>query len=241
MQIIDGEFIRLDKRKKPRKRSLFWRIFKLVAFIILLPFILVPFYSFIPPLSIPVIEKAVTLQSVSWRWRSIENISPHLAASVIAAEDGKFCDHDGVDWKALEKSYKRYEKRGKMKHGASTIPMQTAKNLFLWYLPTMARKPLEIPLAMWMDFVWSKQRMMEIYLNIAEFGKGVYGAEAAAQKYFGKPAKNLSKREAALMAAVLPSPKKRKLNKPGKYVRGYADRIKSRSHQQETDCLKDGA
>lgn len=236
MQIIDGEFERLDK--KPKKRKLLKKLVLGLIILFLLPFILVPFYSFIPPISLPVIEKAVTLQNVSWRWRSIDKISPNLQQAVIAAEDGKFCTHNGVDWQAINKALKKAERRNKFTHGGSTITMQTAKNLFLWYLPRWLRKPIEIPLAMWINTSWSKRRTMEVYLNIAEFGKGVYGAEAAAQKYFGKPAKNLTKREAALMAAVLPSPKKRKLNKPNKYVHGYAERIKSRSHQQQTDCLK---
>jgi monofunctional biosynthetic peptidoglycan transglycosylase len=159
-------------------------------------------------------------------WVSLDQISPHLPRAVITAEDARFCEHKGIDWIEFQEVVDQAfdDDEGPVR-GASTIPMQTAKNLFLWDGRSFLRKALELPLALWMDLVWSKRRMIEIYLNIVEWAPGVYGAEAAAQHHFKKPAAKLSKREAALLAAVLPNPIKRKAGKPSKRVRAIANRI----------------
>ncbi len=204
----------------------------------LLAFVLTLVYSVIPPVSIPIIEQTLSFEDVHWRWRSHSNISPNLSRAIIAAEDARFCEHNGVDWPAVEKVAGKAAHSGKLTRGASTIPMQTAKNLFLWPLPDIIRKPLEIPLAMWMDFIWSKQRMIEIYMNIAQFGDGIYGAEAAARAYFGKPAANLTPQEAAQLASVLPNPEKRNAARPLGYVVYYADIIKSRANYSIMGCIK---
>jgi monofunctional biosynthetic peptidoglycan transglycosylase len=155
-------------------------------------------------------------------WKSVEKISPALSLAVIAAEDQKFTEHFGFDMQAIEKAEKYNEqKKGKRMRGASTITQQTAKNVFLWrgtgwtrYL----RKGFEVYFTFLLEVFWSKERIMEVYLNVAEWGDGIYGAEAAAKKYFGKSAKNLLDSESALLAAVLPNPRKWSPAKPTAYI-----------------------
>ncbi len=153
------------------------------------------------------------------RWVPLEDISPSLGAAVIAAEDQNFAEHFGFDWQAIEKAVQHNEK-SRRKRGASTVSQQTAKNLFLWNSRSWTRKGLEAWFTLLIEAGWSKKRILEIYLNIVEFGDGIYGAEAAARTYFGKPAKRLSPSEAALLAAVLPNPRKFHANAPSEYIRG---------------------
>jgi monofunctional biosynthetic peptidoglycan transglycosylase len=159
---------------------------------------------------------------------SFDEISPHLVQSVVMGEDGRFCEHGGVDWDALMLVLDR---EGGPNRGASTISMQTVKNLFLWNSRSYVRKGLEIPLALYADLVWSKRRMIEIYLNIAEWGPELYGAEAAAQHYFKKPAAKLSRREAALLASALPNPIARNAAKPSRGQQRYARTVERRAAQ----------
>lgn len=154
-------------------------------------------------------------------WEPLENISPRLQRAVIASEDQKFLDHYGLDIEAMQKALS-HNKRSKRIRGGSTISQQTAKNLFLWSGRSYLRKGIEAWLTVLMETVWSKERIIEVYLNCAEFGRGIYGAEAAAQFYFHKPASRLSAREAALMAAALPAPRKRNPAKPSAYMQGRA-------------------
>jgi monofunctional biosynthetic peptidoglycan transglycosylase len=153
------------------------------------------------------------------RWVPLEDISPSLGAAVIAAEDQNFADHFGFDWQAIEKAVQHNEK-SRRKRGASTVSQQTAKNLFLWNSRSWTRKGLEAWFTLLIEVGWSKKRILEVYLNIVEFGDGIYGAEAAARSYFGKPAKRLTPSEAALLAAVLPNPRKFHANAPSEYIRG---------------------
>ncbi|HJV48270.1 MAG TPA: monofunctional biosynthetic peptidoglycan transglycosylase [Geothrix sp.] len=153
------------------------------------------------------------------QWVPLEDISPSLGVAVIAAEDQNFADHFGFDWQAIEKAIQHNEK-SRRKRGASTVSQQTAKNLFLWNSRSWVRKGFEAWFTLLMEAGWSKRRILEVYLNIVEFGDGVYGAEAASRTYFGKPAKRLTSSEAALMAAVLPNPRKFKVNAPSEYLRG---------------------
>ena len=152
-------------------------------------------------------------------WVPLEDISPSLGAAVIAAEDQNFADHFGFDWQAIEKAVQHNEK-SRRKRGASTVSQQTAKNLFLWNSRSWTRKGLEAWFTLLIEAGWSKKRILEVYLNIVEFGDGIYGAEAAARTYFGKPAKRLTPSEAALLAAVLPNPRKFHANAPSDYIRG---------------------
>lgn len=151
-------------------------------------------------------------------WVPWERISPHAAVAVIAAEDQKFPAHDGFDFAAIEKAVTDAQ-RGRRLRGASTISQQVAKNLFLWSGQSWARKALEAWFTVWIELLWPKQRILEVYLNSAQFGSGTWGVEAASRRYFGKPAARLSPRDAALLAAVLPSPTRYRVVNPGPYVR----------------------
>lgn len=152
-------------------------------------------------------------------WVSMDEISPWMGLAVIAAEDQKFPEHWGFDVSAIEKALAHNERNENRIRGASTLSQQTAKNLFLWDGRSWVRKGLEAGLTLGMETVWSKKRILIVYLNIAEFGDGVFGVEAAAQRYFHKPASRLSLSEAALLAAVLPNPLRFKANAPSGYVR----------------------
>jgi monofunctional biosynthetic peptidoglycan transglycosylase len=154
-----------------------------------------------------------------YHWVPLDNISPAMGVAVIAAEDQLFAEHAGFDWKAIEKAIS-YNQTHKKTRGASTISQQTAKNLFLWDGRNWVRKALETWFTVLIETLWTKERILEVYLNIVEFGDGVYGVDAAAQHYFHKPAARLSSGEAALLAAVLPNPHVYQVNKPGAYVRG---------------------
>ena len=151
-------------------------------------------------------------------WEPIENISPHLYLAVIAAEDQKFLTHGGFDWEAIESAFEG-NKSGKRIKGGSTITNQTAKNVFLWPGRNFVRKGLEAYFTLLIEFLWDKERILEVYLNVIEMGDGIYGAEAAAQYYFKKSASLLSRQEAALIAAVLPNPIRWRPDKPTAYIR----------------------
>lgn len=161
-----------------------------------------------------------------YRWRSLNQISPRLVQAVIAAEDSNFCAHRGFDMAAIRKALEANERGGRIR-GGSTISQQTAKNAFLWPGRDWIRKGLEAGYTVAIETVWGKRRIMEVYLNIAEWAPGVYGAEAAAQHWFDKPAADLSAREAARLAAILPSPRRYSASSPGPYVRRRASRIQA--------------
>ncbi|BDU69283.1 monofunctional biosynthetic peptidoglycan transglycosylase [Geothrix oryzae] len=188
--------------------------------------VLVLVFRFVP---VPVSGLMVQRRIESWssdkpyvshhRWVPLEEISPSLGAAVIAAEDQNFTDHFGFDWQAIEKAVQHNE-HSRRKRGASTVSQQTAKNLFLWSSRSWTRKGLEAWFTLLIEAGWSKKRILEVYLNIVEFGDGVYGAEAAARTFFGKSARRLTASEAALLAAVLPNPRKFRANAPSEYIRG---------------------
>ena len=152
-------------------------------------------------------------------WVSMDEISPWMGLAVIAAEDQKFPDHWGFDVGAIEKALAHNEHNASRIRGASTLSQQTAKNLFLWDGRSWVRKGLEAGLTLGIETVWSKKRILTVYLNIAEFGEGIFGVEAASQRYFRKPASRLTPSEAALLAAVLPNPIRFKAGTPSGYVR----------------------
>ena len=172
-------------------------------------------------------------------WTRLSNISPNLVRAVIAAEDGKFCSHDGFDREAIEKALERNKSGGRMR-GGSTISQQTAKNVFLWQGSGWTRYVRKVPEA-WFTFlienIWGKRRIMEVYLNVAETGIGTYGAEAGAQRYYNKSSKNLSRAEAARLAAILPLPKKRAVNGAGGFTRRYGNSIAARIRVVQRDGL----
>lgn len=150
-------------------------------------------------------------------WEPLERISPHLQLAVVCSEDQKFPHHYGFDVEQIEKALKR-NRKGKKLRGASTISQQTAKNVFLWESRTWVRKGLEVYFTALIELIWSKERILEVYLNVIEMGDGIYGAQAASQAYFRKDAAKLSRSEAALLVAVLPSPRKYSVTRPGPYM-----------------------
>lgn len=192
--------------------------------------------TFLPPISTLMMARVLTFRHVEREYKPLKRISPNLVRAVIAAEDGRFCEHRGVDWVALRNVVAEVVDEDGMSGGASTITMQTTKNLFLWMRFSYLRKPIEMPLAMVLDALWSKRLMMERYLNVAEFGRGIFGAEAASRHYFRKSANSLSPREAALLAAMLPSPIRRNAAKPTQFVSRYASSIERRMHQVDASC-----
>ena len=199
----------------------------LALFIVLVagPLLAVIVFRFVPPLVTPLmVIRAVEGKGLDHRWKSIGKVSPALPRALIAAEDSKFCDHRGFDIEALQKAYANNEKGGRIK-GGSTISQQTAKNIFLWPGRSYVRKGLEAWFTVLIETFWGKKRIMEVYLNSIEYCPGIYGAEAAARRYFGVGADKLTTVQAARLAAILPSPLKWKVVKPGKYVAKRSRRI----------------
>lgn len=152
------------------------------------------------------------------KWKSLKDISPELVRAVIASEDNRFAEHDGFDRIEIRRAIDDHKKKGKRLRGASTISQQTAKNVFCYPSRTMVRKGFEAYFTFLIEKIWGKERIMEVYLNVAEMGKGIYGAEAAAQKHFRHDAASLSRRESCLIAACLPNPIKRNAGRPSNYV-----------------------
>ncbi|MBU7579599.1 MAG: monofunctional biosynthetic peptidoglycan transglycosylase [Porphyrobacter sp.] len=160
-------------------------------------------------------------------WESLDNIDRNLVSAVIASEDQRFCQHSGFDTEAIEQAMRANMEGGKIR-GGSSISQQTAKNVFLWQGGGYFRKGLEAWFTFWIELVWGKRRIMEVYLNVAETGIGTYGAEAGSQRYFGHSAARLSRDEASRMAAALPSPKKRSVKNPGGWLARHGNRIERR-------------
>jgi monofunctional glycosyltransferase len=171
-----------------------------------------------PPATPLMLLRLADGHSITKTWRPLDAMSPSLIRAVLAGEDAKFCRHRGFDWAAIEIAWRRYRGGRGPLLGASTISMQTAKNLFLWPGRDWLRKALEAYFTTLLELGWSKKRILEVYLNIVEWGPGIYGAEAASQHYFGKSAQALSVQEAARLAAVLPLPLDRSPRRPSRAV-----------------------
>ena len=199
------------------------RTLLLIALVgLLLPYLVTPFYRTGHPVSTLMLWRQLTGAPMSRPWIDFGGISPYLPRSVVAAEDAKFCSHHGIDWDALREVVDDAED-GEVTRGGSTITQQVAKNLFLWPGRSFVRKALELPLALWIDLVLPKRRILEIYLNIAEWGPdGEFGAEAGAQHAFARSARQLSAGQAALMAASLPNPAQRNAGQPTPAMRRIA-------------------
>jgi len=222
-------------RKRGRSRAGSWfsirRIFFGLVLLGAIPAVLTFLYipSFVHPISTLMVKDLVTFSGYDRRWVALDDIAPVLAYSVVMSEDGQFCAHRGVDWAELN-AVLDDAMAGERTRGASTITMQTVKNLYLWHRPLgTVRKVIEVPLAIYFDVVLSKKRIIEIYLNIAEWGPNVYGIEAAAQYHFGKPAKSLTARQAALLAVTLPNPIDRDPAHPGPGLKRLASIIQKRA------------
>jgi monofunctional biosynthetic peptidoglycan transglycosylase len=208
------------------KRNLPLRVARIVLLVLvvalLVPYLITPFYRIGHPVSALMAWRWLTGAQVSRQWIDLAEMSPYLPRSVVASEDARFCSHRGVDWDALREVVDDAED-GEVTRGGSTITQQVAKNLFLWPGRSLIRKALELPLALWIDAVLPKPRILEIYLNIAELGpSGQFGAEAGSAYAFGHSAASLSPREAALLAAILPNPVRRRARNPGPGVRRLA-------------------
>lgn len=194
-----------------------------LAVVVLAPYVIAPFYRAGHPVSTLMAWRSLRGAPMQREWIDLAAMSPYLPRSVVAAEDAHFCKHHGIDWGALREAIDDAKEDGTPFRGASTITQQVAKNLFLWQGRDFIRKALEFPLALWIDFVLPKPRILEIYLNIAELGpQGQFGVETASAYAFGKSAASLSPREAALLASVLPNPVKRSARNPGPGVRRLA-------------------
>jgi monofunctional biosynthetic peptidoglycan transglycosylase len=202
-----------------------WFIIKwaLIAFFGSTLFFVVLFSFVNPPVTPLMIKRAFVKKPNGERagihkdWVSFRNISPSMIRAVVASEDNRFLEHWGIDVQAVQKAVE-YNKKHRRKHGASTITQQVAKNVYLWPARTWVRKGLELYFTVLIDAIWSKKRIMVVYLNVAETGNGIYGVEAAARKYFHKPAAKLTRGEAALIAAALPNPRVRNPAKPTAYL-----------------------
>ncbi|MDZ4306848.1 monofunctional biosynthetic peptidoglycan transglycosylase [Allopontixanthobacter sp.] len=198
---------------------------KIIFWFVGISLALVLLFKFVPP---PVTATMILNgDGITKDWESLGNIDRNLVTAVIAAEDGKFCSHNGFDQEAIENAIRRNAAGGRIR-GGSTISQQTAKNVFLWQGGGYFRKGLEAWFTFLIETVWGKQRIMEVYLNVAETGIGTYGAEAGAQRYFQHSAARLTKSEAARMAAALPLPQERSVTNPAGFTRRYGNTISAR-------------
>ncbi len=221
--------------------SLFARLslflIKLCLGFVLISLILVVLFRFVP---VPITATMLFDSNGATRdWEPLSNISPNLVLAVIAAEDGKFCQHNGFDTDAIEKALERNKQGGRLR-GGSTISQQTAKNVFLWQGSGWTRYLRKLPEAWFtilIETVWGKPRIMEVYLNVAEIGIGTYGAEAGAQRYYNTSAAELTRAQAARIAAILPLPKKRAVNGAGGFTRRYGNTIAARIGVVQRDGL----
>jgi monofunctional biosynthetic peptidoglycan transglycosylase len=218
-------------------RRLIRAVLLVVLGLVLLPYVLTPLYSAGHPISTLMIGRYLTGENVTRKWVDLDDMSEALPRSVVAAEDAKFCFHHGIDWDSVRTIIEDAQD-GEVARGGSTITQQVAKNLFLWPGRSVVRKALEFPLAMWVDLVLSKKRILELYLNVAELGpSGQFGAEAGANYAFGRPAAALSAREAALLVSILPNPVTRSARNPGPGVRRMAGTYVVRARSAEiSDC-----
>ncbi len=195
-------------------------------------------YRFVPPpVTILMVQRLFEGKGLDYRWRSLKRISPALVQAAIASEDAKFCAHDGFDFEAIQKAAASNKRRPGKIRGGSTISQQTAKNVFLWPQRSYLRKGLEAYYTVLIETLWGKRRIMEVYLNVAEMGAGTYGAEAAAQRYFGVSADQLTRAQAARLVAILPNPLKYKAVNPGKYVARRSRRIGAAAGTVRSDGL----
>jgi monofunctional glycosyltransferase len=209
------------------RRLLFW----LAAAVLVAPPALIALYAIVPPPLTPLMAlRWFDGAAIRKTWVPLDRVAVAVPRAVIASEDNIFCEHAGFDWRAIGDAAEGYAE-GKRLRGASTISMQVAKNLFLWPGRDFLRKGLEAYLTVFVELLWSKRRIMEVYLNIAEWGDGIYGIDAAARAHFGKAPSSLAPREAALLAAVLPNPREWSPARPTAYIAGRSEVIARRVGQ----------
>jgi len=230
-----------------RPKKTIWHYLRIplgiLAVLIAIPLVLTPLYLVVQPVSVPMLTRLLTDQPVTREWRDIDDLSDRLKASVILSEDGQFCRHWGVDVAALRIEIDNYL-AGREARGASTLTMQVARNLFLWNQQSAIRKALEVPLAFYIDLILPKQRIMEIYLNIAEWGpEGEFGAAAGSLRAFGREPQNLDWQTASLLAVTLPNPILRNPARPNAGLMRLAGIVENRARQygERAACVgKDG-
>jgi monofunctional glycosyltransferase len=208
-----------------------WLVLAMLACVVLSAIIVLSLRWVDPPTSAMMLERRLDAEAegdrsyrTDYEWVSLEHISPHAAIAVIASEDQQFPFHAGFDLNSIRESVRASEK-GKKLRGASTISQQVAKNLFLWNGRSFVRKGIEAWMTVLIELTWPKERILEVYLNIAEFGRGIYGVEAAARRFYHKPAARLTSDEAAVLAAVLPNPIRMHADRPSVYVLSRRDWI----------------
>lgn len=228
-------------KKKPAAKSKssgnsFWRwVKRIVLFLFLFQLFYIIILKWVnPPITITQLSSWISGDGLKRDYVSGDELSNQMKLAVIASEDQLFPDHEGFDWKSINKAAKHNEKKPQRVRGASTISQQVAKNVFLWQGRSWIRKGLEVYFTKMIEWIWGKQRILEVYLNVIEMGKGIYGAEAAAQIYFKKPAAKLTRKEASLIAACLPNPKKYTVKPVSAYVA-----VKSSWIQRQMDNLAD--
>lgn len=226
--IIDASPPPQPSRKRVPGRLLFALVLAVFA-ILLLPYLLTPLYRFVPAVSTPMVWRWMTGARVVHAYLPLDAMAPALPRLVVIAEDARFCTHNGVDLRELRAAILSADDVSELR-GGSTITQQMVKNLFLWPGRSYLRKALEFPLALWMDFILPKHRILELYLNVVEWGpNGEFGAEAGARRAFGKSARDVAPREAALLAAVLPNPRRRNARVPGAGLRRLAGIYETRA------------
>jgi monofunctional biosynthetic peptidoglycan transglycosylase len=214
-------------------------VLRILTLLLLLPPALILLYRFVPPPVTPLmVIRSIQGHPRTSHWVSADEISPEMFRAAIASEDAKFCRHHGFDWQAMNQDFERYEEGVGKLRGASTISMQTAKNLFLWPGRTFLRKGLEAPLTAELELILTKKRIIELYLNIVEMGPGIYGVEAASQAAFHHSARTLNRREAALLAAILPSPLKSSASRPSAYIQRRVGTIEARMEDVPFDRIR---
>jgi len=218
-----------------------WRTVKRVLFyLFIFQFVYILALRWInPPITITQLSNWVSGNGMRRDYVSASEISPYMRLAVIASEDQLFTEHYGFDWKRIQEAMAYNKRKPQKLRGGSTISQQTAKNVFLWQGRSWIRKGLEVYFTGMIELFWGKKRILEVYLNVIEMGKGVFGAEAAAQYYFGKSAKQLARREAALIAASLPNPKRYKIKPASRYVQGRSNFIlRQMMHLQSEPAIR---
>lgn len=234
---VAHDILRLPRVARPLRLAI-----HVVLALLLLPYLFTVLYSVVNPVSTVMLWRGLTGQRVERTFVPIDRMSPALPLAVVIAEDGRYCTHHGVDFAEISNAIEEAEGLEDLR-GGSTITQQVAKNLFLWPGRSYVRKALEFPLALWIDLVLSKRRVLEIYLNIAEWGPdGEFGAEAGARRAFGRSAEALSRYQAALLAASLPNPVTRDAKRPGPGLRRLASLYEGRASRSPgaANCVKSG-
>lgn len=208
-----------DQEKRPLSRSFTRLLAPILAGLVTLSILQVALIGFLNPPATPLmVSRWLSGEGLDFRWRSLSEISPFLQEAVIVAEDQQFLNHQGFDWEEIWQALEEYRQRGR-RRGASTITMQVARNVYLWHGYSWLRKGLEVYYTTLIELLWSKERILEVYLNVVEWGRDIFGAEAASRRYFRCSASALTRPQAALLAAVLPNPRRWSPVRPTPYIR----------------------